>query len=332
MTVYFVSKRGNDNNPGGELEPFETIVKGISVLYPGDTVFIRNGVYSETLEEFPSRVSWNNAINISTYPGDVVTLKPSGIRNVLRFEECSYVDISNLVLDGVNISEHVVHITNGAHHIRLQDTEVKNGFHHSGICVDNDGLVNSDFNEFIRLKVHDNGSDTHDHGMYISTAYNLFDSCDVYNNYAHGINLYQDFDGVQPYDLVNHNIVRYCRVHSNNAGEEGVGTGILLSCGIYNIAHHNLVWDNDRGIQMAYGSDGQVYSNTIYSNDDYGIRVSNNFTDGIVDKNISFDNGVSDYLDQGTDTVDVNNLIGVNLDYFDEGFIDFHLLGASGYK
>jgi len=46
---YFVSPQGSDSNSGTEQRPFATIHKAASVLKPGDTCYLREGVYREVL-------------------------------------------------------------------------------------------------------------------------------------------------------------------------------------------------------------------------------------------------------------------------------------------
>lgn len=46
---YFVSPGGSDQNPGTKQKPFATIRKAASLLRPGDTCYLREGVYREKL-------------------------------------------------------------------------------------------------------------------------------------------------------------------------------------------------------------------------------------------------------------------------------------------
>jgi hypothetical protein len=46
---YFVSPSGSDSSPGTIDQPFLTIQKAATVAAAGDTVFIRAGVYRETV-------------------------------------------------------------------------------------------------------------------------------------------------------------------------------------------------------------------------------------------------------------------------------------------
>ena len=51
-TNYYVSPNGNDNNDGLTVSTsFLTIERSTYAVAPGDTVFIRNGIYSKTAPE-----------------------------------------------------------------------------------------------------------------------------------------------------------------------------------------------------------------------------------------------------------------------------------------
>src|SRR5690349_9009627 len=73
-TSYFVSNSGSDENPGTNLAvPFRTLERAALALEPGDTCFIRGGIYRETL--MPQRSGTSNApITYAAYPGEGVTL------------------------------------------------------------------------------------------------------------------------------------------------------------------------------------------------------------------------------------------------------------------
>ena len=49
QTSYYVSKSGNDSNTGNFGAPFLTISQAVSVINPGDQIYIREGVYHENI-------------------------------------------------------------------------------------------------------------------------------------------------------------------------------------------------------------------------------------------------------------------------------------------
>ena len=86
-TSYFVSNSGSDENPGTNLAvPFRTLERAALALEPGDTCFIRGGIYRETL--MPQRSGTSNApITYAAYPGEGVTL--TGADPITGWVRCS---------------------------------------------------------------------------------------------------------------------------------------------------------------------------------------------------------------------------------------------------
>lgn len=73
--AYYVSNSGNDNNNGTSLStPFRTIQKAATLAQAGDTVFIREGVYRETVTPANSGTQ-NNPIVYKNYNNETVTIK-----------------------------------------------------------------------------------------------------------------------------------------------------------------------------------------------------------------------------------------------------------------
>jgi len=75
--TYYVAKNGSDSNPGTEAQPWLTIRKAALTMTAGDTVYIKEGVYHESIEPANSGDSgaW---ITYRNYPGDRVVLDGTG--------------------------------------------------------------------------------------------------------------------------------------------------------------------------------------------------------------------------------------------------------------
>lgn len=79
-TTYFISPTGSDSNPGTKSAPFKSLMKAQSVASPGDTVYIRGGVYDDfkvakTDNRFESVFNYvidiyKSGITYEAYPGD----------------------------------------------------------------------------------------------------------------------------------------------------------------------------------------------------------------------------------------------------------------------
>ena len=322
---YFVALIGNDGNSGSESQPFRTINRGVSVLGPGDTLYVKSGTYAESLYDvIPSGTSWANPVTLKAYPGDVVTIKPNSGQKVIRFAGSQYIIVDGFILDGANVDEEVVRITSGAHHIRIQNSEIK-GAPNQGILIVNYGPIDSDFNEFINLDVHDNGTTDLDHGLYIETSNNLIDRSSIHHNAGWGVHIYSVSNSEVNNNIVSNNVIY------DNARVGDRGSGILLSSGSGNLAYNNLVWGNKYGISIAFNgvSDSEVYNNVVYANNGYGISIDVDSADAIIRNNIVYGNAWGEISDAGSGTVQDHNLVGTDPQFANASAHDFRLRTSS---
>lgn len=66
---FYVATNGSDSNPGTLDRPWRTIQKAANTVGAGSTVYVRGGVYNETV-----------TINVSGTPGNVITFQSSSTR------------------------------------------------------------------------------------------------------------------------------------------------------------------------------------------------------------------------------------------------------------
>jgi nitrous oxidase accessory protein NosD len=322
--AYYVALDGDDANPGTEAQPFRTIGKGIGVLDPGDALYVASGTYTESLMGITlAGTNWNYPITIAAYPGGTVVVRPNSGTQVLTLADSHYVIIDGFILDGDDARTNVVKMWD-SHHVRIQNSEIK-GATSQGILVVNYLTVESDYNEFVNLDIHDNGTTDSHHGLYIETSYNLIDRCTIHHNAGFGVHVYmQSCD-----DCANDNVVSNNMIH-DNATAGGSGAGIILSSGSGNLAYNNLVWGNKYGVTVAYGVSGaKVYNNTVYANDGYGISIDASSTGAVVQNNIVYENAWAEIHDEGSGTVQDHNLAGTDPHFIDALAHDFHLQPTS---
>jgi hypothetical protein len=94
--TYYVSHSGNNANPGTRDEPWATISKANGALRPGDSLFIRTGVYSEHLSTDYSGTS-DEPIYIGAMPGEQVIVQGAGSNLVVMYIK-SYTVVEGLTV------------------------------------------------------------------------------------------------------------------------------------------------------------------------------------------------------------------------------------------
>jgi parallel beta-helix repeat protein len=286
--TYYVTTNGRDSNPGTEDQPFRTLDRGAWALMPGDTLYVKNGTYTGTLAFFgiPSGTSWDNPVTIAAYPGHSPVLQPSPDDYVFYISYTSYMVINGFLIDGTNGNVAGIKITDGASHIRIQNSEV--AYTADGIEV-NDG---AEGNEFMNLQLHDNTY----YGIYIASSNNVVEGCSIHNNGGYGIHAYSGAGEV------NNNLIRNNEIYNN--GQSGNGqSGIIISRGDGNQVYDNIIWGNVGGIWVDYGaSNSYISGNTIYGNTWVGIYIGPGSSKTFIGVNNIYDNYGPSIIDNGVST------------------------------
>ncbi|HEV8725279.1 MAG TPA: right-handed parallel beta-helix repeat-containing protein [Candidatus Binatia bacterium] len=301
--TYYVAANGTDNAPGTELQPLRNIAKGVSMLRAGDTLLIKQGTYAESINSNVLPIvrgsSWSTPVTIAAYPGHTVVLKPGPTGEVINLAQSSiqYLVIDRLVIDATN-AKFGVSITNGARYIRIQNSEVKNS-RLSGILLSD----RAGYNQLINLKVYSNGTNRYDHGIYIATSHNLVDGCEIYDNSAYGVHIYNSASG----ERADNNVIQRSIIRNNGVRDES-SAGIILSSGEGNGAYNNIVRSNPHGISVNHRAlNSKVYNNVIFGNGHNGIDVGSGSTGALLKNNIVYKNG-ADIYNVGYATGLANNL------------------------
>lgn len=111
--TYYVAPGGDDTEPGTQARPWGTLTKALGALQPGDTLWIRGGVYVERIKNIAIQPGTARApIKVRAYPGERAVL-----RGLLRLARPSY-----WTIDGLNVTwdkatgqprEHMVKLGDG---------------------------------------------------------------------------------------------------------------------------------------------------------------------------------------------------------------------------
>ena len=240
----------------------------------------------------------------------------------------AYIIIDGFIIDAVNVFNHGIKIdwrggAGAAHHIRIINCEVKNA-PKSGIAVVGVPGNISNFNEFIRVNVHDSGTvDDMAHGIYIESDHNLVEGSMVHRNAGWGVHVYNG-----RFVIADDNIIRNNRIF-DNARVGPRGHGIALSMGSRNLAYNNLVWGNAGGIYVQYASDSRIYHNVLYANREYGVFLQDGSINAVVQNNIVYQNSVPGIQNSGVGTVSDHNLVDIDPKFVNAAAFDFRLQSGS---
>jgi parallel beta-helix repeat protein len=258
--------------------PWRTLRHAVAQLRPGDTLYLRGGIYAgsqNTIDSaratVPRGTSWSNAITIAGHPGESVIIRPQADLNGIRLTvgAPAYLVFQDFVIDmadstGNGSEPEGIYLSDGANHNRFQRLEVRNGGSFGITFSKNNG--NSGFNEVLNSKVHNTGNGRGDprngHGFYISTSDNLIEGNDIYGNAGYGIHLYDDAGP----KFVARNVIRGNTIY-NNGGGRSAAYGLVVAWGDANLIANNTIYGNPGGIFVYVDSSNtQVVGNLIRSN------------------------------------------------------------------
>ncbi len=243
-TTYYVAKNGSNSNPGTESQPWKTIANANSTLVPGDTVYIKAGIYNEQIRP-TNNGSSGNYIVYKNYKNDKVVIY--GQQKGADLKNRAYIIIDGLIFQNCKRS---FFLGEGAHHNIIQNNHSKNG-----------GWNNIQIGDFYNQASPDNpthhnkilnnifeGSDGDVIGIGYNAHYNLIEGNEIRNG-SHGAI-----------------VSRGC------AGAKDAAAG---KKNMYNIIRNNIVhneWWTNLNIQMNSWHT-LIEGNIIY---DCGIDIGNN--------------------------------------------------------
>jgi parallel beta-helix repeat protein len=310
-TTYYVAKTGSDSNTCTQAQsgstPKLTIGAGITCLAGADTLIIGAGTYAEGIDDtIPAGTSTSAETTLRSASGATVTLLPSSGIGPASLHAV-YITHSNITIDGL-----VIDGSNGislpfrwhgtATGNVLQNSIVRNG---SSNCVTVQGSVtNATVSNNV---IHDCGTDTTHHGVYLWNSGHLVEGNEIYNISGMGVHLFLDTGGVSD------NVIRNNYIHDNGS------RGILIGSGDNNLAYNNIIVangfaNNAGGLGMTSGAGGvnnRAYNNTIYANYQC-INIDALYSDSKVKNNLCLSNTSNLITDSGSGTILANNLLSTD--------------------
>lgn len=132
---YYVAPDGDDGNPGSLDKPWQTIQKAADTLAPGDTVYVREGVYNESVTINVSGSEEDGDITFQNYPGETPILDGNGLvvpddyAGLFRIIDQNYIIIQGFELRDYQtaVSHRVptgIVIAGTSHHIELRENHI----------------------------------------------------------------------------------------------------------------------------------------------------------------------------------------------------------------
>jgi len=279
-TDYYIAKTGNDGNTGLSVSvPWKTIGKANSTLTAGDTVYVREGVYEETIR--PARSGTSGSYITYTKYGDEVATMSHPVNAGVSLGNRSYVNI-----DGINFTDTggswVDFTPNGSYNI-IQNCYMNTAIEWNGIRLIDGAHHNKILNNtLIGL------CKPHDLIRIVDSEYNLIDGNRLYYCSHVAIVIADEGVGVTNYNIIRNNVIQN-KYHSNisiygteyvliennviaDGGEEQVDN----VCGTYR--DQNMDRDDHAG--MMTNINYSIVRNNVLVNNGFGISLASTPDDG----------------------------------------------------
>jgi hypothetical protein len=133
---FYVSKTGDDSNPGTQAAPWRTVQHAADTVRAGSTVNVRGGIYEELLNIKTSGNATDGFITFRSYPGETAVLDaeyfvPGGRSAIVTIHDKSYVRVEGFEIRNYHTAEHRltplgISVMGAGSHIEL----LKNNVHH----------------------------------------------------------------------------------------------------------------------------------------------------------------------------------------------------------
>ena len=305
---FYVATTGNDSNPGTIASPWRTIQHAANTVQAGDTVYVRGGLYSESVNIGVSGSTGAGSVTFQSYPGETAIVDGTGLtpstsdtQGLFNIASQSYVTIqsfeirnystsnANAIPAGISVSgsgSNIQILNNLVHNITT--TSEKNGNAFGIVVYGTEAPASLDSitisgNQVYNLKTGNSESVTVNGNV---TNFAITNNI-IHDNDNIGIDAI-GFEGVSSsptYDFARNGVISGNTVYNitaiNNPGEGNQydADGIYVDGGSQIIVERNLLHDNDLNIEAASEHSGRVASfitirnNVVYHGNSVGISI-----------------------------------------------------------
>ena len=306
--AFYVSTTGSDSNPGTVISPWRTIQHASNSVQAGDTVYVRGGVYNESVNISVAGSATAGPIAFQNFPGEQAIVDGTGLvpstsgqQGLINITNQSYISIQGFEIRNFQTSSasatpagiwisgsgsNIQVLNNLIHNIVTTSETSGNAF---GIAVYGTAApasldsVTISGNQVYDLKTGNSESVNVDGNV---TNFAITNNV-IHDNDNIGIDII-GFEGVSPdpaYDYARNGTVTGNTVYNisaiNNPGEGNQydADGIYVDGGSQVVIERNLVHNVDIGIEAASERQGHVTSfvivrnNLVYSANSTGITI-----------------------------------------------------------
>jgi len=303
----------SDSNPGTLTQPWRTIAKANAEVQPGDTVYIREGTYDETIKPVNNGTHSNGYITYTNYRNEVAIIDCKEYVALERTQAA--VDLSDkeyIVIDGLALrnTDRFIRVRGtGYRHCIVKNCSMK--YADSGIHLTNGSQYNKIVDNYIELQTDaEMAAGLEVDGIWIAgqdpdrpTSHNLIEGNEItmcghknmeiryhspYNVIRGNVfrrtgdGFFNNTDGI-----ADHVVIEGNRIIAEVLTPDSIGSGISRNGNSHTIIRNNVIyWTSGPfahgiGFNQPYGKEplvagkhARVYNNTIANNGyKYGIRV-----------------------------------------------------------
>ena len=303
---WYVAPTGSDNSSCSQATPCRQITKALTIVHPGDTIFVVDGTYNAfTVDSLTGTAA--NPITIQALGQNANVLPQTGVRDTIFVTFSSYIVLD--VLRSFNANRAAVRIDNSP------NVTVRNGVFGNNA----EWGIFTDFSDHLLIQNNECYGSVGQHGIYVSNSgdWPIVRGNRLHDNAGAGVQLNADAsqggDGIITGALLEDNAIY-------NNGSSG-GGAINLDGVQQSTIRNNLLYNNHAsGITMfqidgAQGPAGNlVYNNTIDMAADgrWGLRIDSSVGVNTVRDNIFYNHNPNHGGIDFTNAADVGN---TNSDY-----------------
>lgn len=351
-TSFYVATDGKDSNPGTIKEPWATWQKGFTMAKPGDTIYIRGGIYHAGLLSpygvyiSNKKGSKSKPIHIFNYPSETPVLDCSNIMksrndNIgIRLDYCSYFHLKGLTVTGVSQHDYDTgpcgYLLEHGGVFKLENCVAHNveGAGFQGYAVDSIEVINCDsYDNFDRSTAGYIGGQADGFVFCFASqgSYTYLKGCRAWYNSDDGFDCWEN-EGVVKFEN--------CWAFNNGRGD-GDGGGfklgktvlspmnepqrVLINCMAF---YNKLIGFNQNGGNVSM----ELYNNIAYKNDESGYSLGEFNIKLWIKNNISFANGEKDYFSGNAENNHNSWNATLQVAVEDNDFVTVDTVGVSGQR